>query len=135
MNKRILIIIIAAVVVVGAAAAFLLLSGGGGEPAYVNYTPGDEFITNAKESSKYIRVVVVLEVQEGKQEELTAKEAVIRDAIIFVLRNKTEAEFRDASIEATLRTEIITRLTEALQLEESEYPIIKNVYFSDFVIS
>ncbi|MDL2220245.1 flagellar basal body-associated FliL family protein [Eubacteriales bacterium OttesenSCG-928-N14] len=131
MNKKVLIIIIAAVVVVGAAAAFLLLSGDS-EPTYVQYEPGEQFITNIKESSRFIRVVVVLEVEEGAMEALEANQPIVRNAILFLLRDKKEDEYRSADIERVLRDEIIQKVSEAMGFEEG---VIQNVYFNDFVIS
>ena len=64
-----------------------------------------------------------------KEEFLTENNHIIRDVIIFTLREYTEEELRSSDIEGILDAELVANLESALGVE-----YIQRVYFDDFVI-
>jgi len=95
-----------------------------------SYVPGDYFVTNIKDSARLLKTNVVLELTTDKAEEfLVANNHIIRDVIIFTLREHTEEELRSSGIEDILGVEIVTNLESALEIE-----YIQRVYFDDFVV-
>lgn len=132
MNKKVIIIIVLLLVVGGAAVYFLLLSGPS-EPKAGFYTPGDYFVTNIKDSTRLVKVTLVLGISAPDpakaQEELTEVNHVIRDIIVFTLRDKTEEDLRSDSIKDVLNTELVKKLNEGLGVD-----FITTIYFNDFVI-
>lgn len=129
--KKTLIIIIAAVVVAsGVAAYFIFFSNSEPKEIRTYYVPGDFFVTNIKDSKYLLKTTIVLELnQEGMEEYLTENNHIIRDIIVFTLREKTEDELRRTGIEDTLRTEIVEKIK-----EEMEIDYIVTLYFNDFVL-
>lgn len=131
--KKKLIIIVVAVLVVGGAAAYFLVFSGPPQPQVGYYTPGDYFVTNIKDSSRLVKVTLVLGLLTPEptkaQEELTQVNHVIRDIIVFTLRDKTEDELRSDSIKESLNTELVKKLNEGLSID-----YITTIYFNDFVI-
>ena len=128
------IIIIGIVVIVAATGIFFLFfSSGEKEPDISYYTPGDYFVTNIKDSTRLLQVTIVLELAtydpEGTDEYLTENNQIIRDNILFILREKTEDELRSTGIEDTLREEIVAALKKEMGLG-----YIKTLYFNDYVI-
>jgi len=132
MKKKVIIIVVIALVAVGAAAYFLFLSGPG-EPKDGFYTPGDYFVTNIKNSERLVKVTLVLGISTPDlvkaQKQLTEVNHVIRDIIVFSLREKTEDELRADSIKETLNKELVKKLNEWLGID-----YITTIYFNDFVI-
>lgn len=132
MNKKVIIIVVL-VLVVGVAAAYFLLFSGPKEPQEGFYTPGDYFVTNIKDSTRLVKVTLVLGLSTPDpakaQEELTAVNHVIRDIIVFTLRDKTEEDLRSDSIRESLNTELVQKLNEGLGVD-----YITTIYFNDFVI-
>lgn len=136
MNKKIIIIVAAAVLVLGSIAVYFLFLAPkkeAVEPKSV-YVPGDYFVTNVKDSYSLLKVTIVLEVnKDAKDEEfvdfLTANNHIIRDTIVFILREKTEEELRASDIKQTLGAEIVQKVNGALGIDN-----IKTVYFNDYVI-
>ncbi len=130
MKKKVIIIVVIALVAVGAAAYFLFLSGPG-EPKDGFYTPGDYFVT--KNSERLVKVTLVLGISTPDlvkaQKQLTEVNHVIRDIIVFSLREKTEDELRADSIKETLNKELVKKLNEGLGID-----YITTIYFNDFVI-
>ena len=96
--KKTLIIIIAAVVVAsGVAAYFIFFNNSEPKEVRIAYVPGEFFVTNVKDSKYLLKTTIVLELsQEDKEEYLTENNHMIRDIIIFILREKTEEELRSA---------------------------------------
>lgn len=135
MSKK-LIGIIALIVVLAAGAAvyfFVLRDSGDKEDKPVelyNYAVDDAFVTNVKDSSKLFKTTIVLVVnQDGMDEFFETKQYVIRDTILFILRDLTEADIQSDGIQDELRAEIPGALNDALQIDN-----IVSVYFSDFVM-
>lgn len=136
MNKKTIIIIMAAVLVLGSLAVYFLFFAPkeeAVEPKNV-YVPGDYFVTNIKDSYSLLKVTIVLEVNKDAEDEefvdfLTANNHIIRDTIVFILREKTEEELRASDIKQTLGAEIVQKVNDALGIDN-----IKTVYFNDYVI-
>lgn len=130
--KKIIIIAAIALVVVAAAVYFLFLQPP--PPAETSYyTPGDYFVTNIKDSTRLLKVTIVLEVVSTKTEEvtenLTENNHVIRDIILSTLRNKTEEDLRDVSSQDALRKEIVDNLKKQMGID-----YLTTLFFNDFVI-
>lgn len=134
MNKKTVIIIIVALVLVIVAmgvGGFLFLSANKEkEKKVLFYSPGEYFVTNLKDSNSLLKVTVTLAYnKEGVEEELTANNAIIRNAIVFTLRSKTKQDMQALDIETNLSNEICQKLNAELGVDY----FIK-VYFSDLVI-
>jgi flagellar basal body-associated protein FliL len=131
MKKKVIIIVIALIAV--AAAAYFILFAGPKEPQVSYYTPGDYFVTNIKDSTRLVKLTLVLGLSTPDptkaQEDLTQVNHVIRDIIVFTLRDKTEDELRSDSIKESLNTELVKKLNEGLGVD-----YITTIYFNDFVI-
>ena len=96
----------------------------------ITYSPGKEFLTNLKDSGRYIKVTIDLEVADKKNlKPLEERTSEIRDTIISVLRNKTSEEIEGSEGQKKLKQEIIDSLNNMLGQK-----IIVNVYFNDFVV-
>ena len=130
--KKILIIVAVAVIVAGAA-VYLLFLMPPPAPETVYYVPGDYFVTNISDSTRLLKTTIVLEISttdpDGVTEYLTENNHIIRDVIVFTLRNKTEDELRSNDIEKTLRSEIVNNLESKMGLD-----YIVTIYFNDYVI-
>ncbi len=127
-----IIIIIAAVVLVGAGVAsyFLFFANREPEPVRVFYVPGDFFVTNIKDSKYLLKSTIVLELNaEEKEEYLTEYNHVIRDIIVFTLREKNEEELRSTGIQDILRKEIVDKIKSEMGID-----YVVDVYFNDYVI-
>ncbi|MFA5675354.1 MAG: flagellar basal body-associated FliL family protein [Christensenellales bacterium] len=130
--KKVITIIVFVLIVAGAAAYFLFLAPPP-EPKTSFFVPGDHFVTNIKDSTRLLKVTIVIELSTLNPEEtksyLTERSHIIRDVIVFLLRSKTEEELRSNEIQNTLRGEIVDRLKSELKLD-----YIKTIYFNDYVI-
>ena len=133
MPKKLMIVILAVVLVAGAAVYFLILRDGGGEnkPAELyNYAVKDSFVTNVKDSSKLFKTTIVLVANEkGLEEFFEEGQYVVRDTILFILRDLTEEDIRSDDIQDQLRISIAQALNSALQVES-----VVSVRFIDFVM-
>lgn len=135
--KKTIIIILALIVVGGGIAAYFLFfsKSDEGDEADVpvelyTYALEDYFVTNVKNSNMLFKTTVVLVADNAKlQEFLTAKQYVIRDAILFRLRELTEEDIMSSDIQDKLRVEIPQIINKALNIDS-----IVSVYFSDFVM-
>ena len=77
-----------------------------------------------------MKVTVVLELNTDKQIEFLDENLyMIRDTIIFSLREYTEDELRSTDIQNTINAELVTKLSNQLGVD-----YIQKVYFTDFVI-
>jgi flagellar FliL protein len=128
-----IIIIVAAVLVVGGAAAFFLLSPKAPEePKTSFYEPGDYFVSNIKGSDSLLKIAIEL-AYEGEDEKQAAfleeQQAVIRNEVLFILREKTKEELSAADIQTKLGAEIVSKLNEKLGID-----YIKTIYFNEYVL-
>ena len=110
---------------------FFLFMNKPAEAAVISYySPGDYFVTNIKDSTRLLKATIVLELSTDKQEEfLTENNHIIRDIVLFTLRERTEDELRSDGIEQELREDIVSRLGEELGID-----CLTTIYFNDFVI-
>ena len=132
--KKMLIIIIAAIVVLGAAAVlyFFVFSGDSDKPLPTfEYSPGDYFVTNVKDSAKLLKISVVLVVNDESfiENTLKVKNAQVRDIIIFNLRNLSQTDIERIGIEDELRETLLNNLNVVFEGEK-----FVNIYFNDFVM-
>ena len=135
--KKKKIVIILAVLVMAAAAYFLFAAGGGSgngksggkETEYV-YAVKASFVTNVKDSVKLFKATIVLVADEGGLDTFfKEKQCIIRDVVLFELRDLTEEDIRSPDIMDRLRTSLPASLNAALETES-----IISVYFTDFVM-
>lgn len=135
-NNKFIIIVLILVAAVGAVLYFTVFNKEDEEPVrpednYYSFVPGDYFITNVKDSSRLLKVTVVLQLDSDKLEEkLKKEEYIIRDKILFYLRSLREEDILRDTIEEELRAALTPILNEALGFES-----IVNIYFNDFVMS
>ncbi len=134
--KKIIIIIVAAVVLLGGAAAayFLIFAGDGEEAVEVlptfDYSPGEFFVTNVKDSNRLFKCQVVISVNdETLIEVLTLQNAKVRDTIIFALRNLTEEDIMDINFQDNLRQILIDDLNAAFEVES-----VVGIWYGDYVM-
>lgn len=133
MKKMLIIVII--VLVAGGAAAFLLFGPKPPEePKKSFYVPGEFFVTNIKDSKSLLKTTIVLEYNSTKDAEKKASfleehNTIIRNEIVFTLREKTEEELRSTDIQDKLRKEIVKKINDKLGIE-----YIQSIYFNDYVL-
>ena len=130
--KKLVIIIAAVVIIAGGALYFFMFSMNQEKPEVrVEYSPGDFFTTNVKNSTRLSKVGIILVVNEEKlEEQLASENARIRDTIIFILRDLTDEDFRAEGMQEELRERIIEALNERLGIDN-----FVEVLFNDFVIA
>ena len=90
------------------------------------------FIVNLqdRDADRYLKVSVVLEVQDNKiKAELEKRKPQVKDAITTLLFTKSSKELKTAEGIEQLKEEIIKRVNAILPIGG-----VKNVYFTDFVI-
>lgn len=99
-------------------------------PTYYTFELKDPFVTNVKDSDKLFKATIFLVLdKKGMDKELTSKLPIIRDTILFQLRDLTEDDIGSDTIQGTLRKSIPAALNKALDITN-----VKSVYFSDFVM-
>lgn len=130
MKKKLILIILFVVVIAAGVVLYTFVFKGEPKPVYDQYSPGDYFVTNVKDSYRLLKTSIVLELDsDDMQEELKAKNTLIRDTIIFILRDMDEAEIVSTEAQQILREQLQSALTEKL---ESEHII--GILFNDFVM-
>ena len=130
MKKKIIIIAGIVLVIVVAVAVIVFSSPAEKKQVISCYEPGDYFVTNIKDSTRLLKATVVLELTTDKAEEYLAENNhIIRDVIVFTLREQTEPALRSTGIEDQLSELIASKLEETLEID-----YIQTIYFSDFVI-
>jgi len=128
-KKLLPIILIAAAVAVGIFVYFFFLRG---DPpiVYTNYSPGDYFVTNVKDSNRLFKTAVVLVLDTDKmQNDLDTNKPLIRDTIIFILRELDEGTINNLATQDALRARIVAQLNKNLETEH-----IVGVLFNDYVV-
>jgi flagellar FliL protein len=96
----------------------------------ISFSIKDPFVTNVRSSQKLFKATVVLGINDKKLVDyLEENLPVVRDTILFILRNLTEEDIISQDIQEKLRETIPQALNEALQIDG-----ITTVYFSDFVM-
>lgn len=93
------------------------------------YVPGDYFVTNVKDSKMLSKTSIALLCSKDKSDVLGQNQDGIRNAIVKILREKTEADlFADNAID-NLETEMTSSLKTLLDMEE-----FIQVEISDFIV-
>ena len=133
MKKKVIIsiVIILVLAAVGGAIYFLALQDKGdeSEPIYT-YNIEDAFVTNVKDSNKLFKTTIVIVADSDQLADLLSKnQYIVRDTILFLLRDLTEEDIDSDTIQDTLRVEITDALNQALNIEN-----ITSVSFGDFVM-
>ena len=99
-------------------------------PKLYSYTPGDFFVTNIYESRSLLKVTIVLVLNTDKQMGyLKENEYILRDAVIGVLRAKTEEELRMLDATDVLREDLVNVLRNELDMD-----YLVTIYFYDYVL-
>lgn len=130
MKKNSVVLIILVLLAAVGALLYVFVFKGESELPYDQYSPGDFFVTNVKDSNRLLKTAVVLELDsEDMQDELKEKNTLIRDTIIFILRDMGETEIMSPDAQEILRTRLKTALGEKLETEH-----IIGILFNDFVM-
>lgn len=166
-KKKLIIIIVAVLLIAGGAAAFLLLGSKHDkketaaeeteEPRHLKTLKLDPFIVNLSEAKSFLKLSILVEIDETLLTKLTAatasgghggggagegeggamppifseKEARIRDKVIAILSSKTPSDVLSVTGKQALKDEVIEGINEILELPE---PIVVNVYFTEFIV-
>lgn len=137
-GKRLLLIIGAVLLLGGGAAGYLFLGGRGGDKAAAGReAPGaavrvGEMTTNLADagSRRFIQVDVELRVKDGKAAKAVEERmAVVKDAVLQVLRGTAYEDAAGAGGMDRLRGEIRARVNAALGED-----LVKDVYFGKFIV-
>lgn len=100
------------------------------EAPVFTYVLKDAIITNMKDSKRFVKASFLLEItNEEDLAVLTKYDYMIKDTIIRILRNTTEAEYALVDVQSTLREVIKTELTKSLGVDS-----IKEVFFLELVM-
>lgn len=138
MSKKQVMALVAGVVVfmtlIGAGVAYFLIKDRANQseqsPTMYTYAIEDYFVTNVKDSNKLFKTSVVLVLnKEGMDTELKENLPIIRDKILFIIRELTADDLANPDIQNKLRDKIPTALNEAMGID-----YIVSVYFGDFVM-
>lgn len=120
-------------------AGILFLSAcGEDEEIELYYSPGEAFVTNIVDNdSLLVKIVVSIGMRRDATEELTAKNAVIRDCILRVIRTTTLDELNAPDMQANMSNTIVNELNAIFPPGEDDdgKPLFTRVYFLDFVIN
>jgi len=96
----------------------------------VFYSPAASIITNIKNSNRYLKIKVTLEIKNEKSKEPFSKnESKIKDIIINVLRNKTESELVSPDSQESLKVNIREALGAKMDIKD-----LIDLYIDEFVI-
>ena len=130
--KKLMPVILGVVVLAGVALGYMYFTGGEEAEVFEYYSPGDFFVTNVKDSNSLFKssVVLVLNTDDEKVlEELGKMNSIIRDTIIFVLRDQSADTLKSTVLHETLRETIKEKINERLSVT-----YIIDVLFNDYVI-
>ena len=90
----------------------------------------DPFILNLADPGRFLKMTLQFEVTNAAGGQLVAmKKPQLRDAIITLLGSKTVDDITSADGKMQLKDEMILRANQALG-----QPVVKNVYFTEFVM-
>ena len=134
MKKKVILLILVPLLIAAAGVSgyffFLRNKDTSSEPQIYTYDIKDSFVTNVKDSNKLFKTTIVIVANSDQLTDLlTQKEYVVRDTILFLLRNLTEEDISSQTIQDTLRPKIADALNQALGIDS-----ITSVYFGDFVM-
>ena len=154
MNKKILLPVIAVVVIGAAALVWFLVINKDTGPApvvYANYSASEAIVTNVKKTSesktnRLLKTGVCVVMDEILYKEITASkeieayyQPIIKDTIIFILRELTEDDINDTTGQDKIRQKLTDALNERLDLngmdaDGNPKPKIYSIIFTDFVM-
>ena len=132
MKKKVIVIIMVFLLLGAGVGSYFLFFNKPQEDKVVlyPYTPGEYFVTNVKGGNRLLKTTIVLMVDKEKLTgELKENEYVIRDTVIYRLRQMDETDLRDTAVQDRLRVELSEALNEVLGIDN-----IKTIYFNDFVM-
>ena len=141
-NKTLIIIIVAACIVLGAGGfvGFKLLASKGGEEeakkeevvVKTSIISLDPFVLNLSDRGRYLKVTIQFEVtDETLQEAVTVKTPQLRDTIITLVSSKSLSSISSPEGKFQLKDELLFRANQIMGMEKD---VIKNLYFSEFVM-
>ncbi|MDR1589094.1 MAG: flagellar basal body-associated FliL family protein [Oscillospiraceae bacterium] len=132
MKKKLIPILLVAVVVIAGALYFLVIRPGGGEEpvVYTEYSPGDFFVDNVKDTSYLFKINMVLVVDSEKIiDDMSKANNRIRDTIHLTLRSLDLDMLTDVE-----QTDDIKRLIADAVNKRLEITNVVDVYFTEFVV-
>ncbi|MDR3277605.1 MAG: flagellar basal body-associated FliL family protein [Oscillospiraceae bacterium] len=127
-----IIIILLAVVIIGGGALYFFVFSGDKDPAEVitEYSPGEFFVTNVKDSPNLLKTMPVLVLNTDKlQERLAAENTKIRDTINAVLSEFNAEALTAADARDKVKEAIISAVNARLEIDN-----VVDVWFNDFVM-
>ena len=141
-NKTLIIIIAAACIVLGAGGflGFKLLASKGGEeevkkeevPVKTSIISLDPFVLNLSDRGRYLKVTIQFEVtDETLQDAVKVKTPQLRDTIITLVSSKSLSSISSPEGKFQLKDELLFRANQIMGMEKD---VIKNLYFSEFVM-
>ncbi len=94
------------------------------------YDPGDEFVTNLKESKGYIKVDIILEISDkNRLKYMSQHNYKIRDSILSVLRSIDAKDLSNNKFMDDLKSSIIERLN--IDMGKKDFI---NVFFEELIV-
>ena len=141
-SSKLLIIIIAAAIVLGAGGfvGFKLLASKGEEKETQkveevkssNIVALDPFVLNLSDHGRYLKVTIQFEVSEDTSEDtIKNKTPQLRDTIITLVSSKSLNSISSAEGKFQLKDELLFRANQIMGMEKD---ILKNLYFTEFVM-
>ncbi len=141
-NKTLIIIIAAACIVLGAGGflGFKLLASKGGEeevkkevvPVKTSIISLDPFVLNLSDRGRYLKVTIQFEVTDATlQDAVKVKTPQLRDTIITLVSSKSLNSISSPEGKFQLKDELLFRANQIMGMEKD---VIKNLYFSEFVM-
>ena len=141
-NKTLIIIIVAVCIVLGAGGlvGFKLLASKGGEGEVkkeevhvkTSIISLDPFVLNLSDRGRYLKVTIQFEVSDDSlQEAVTDKTPQLRDTIITLVSSKSLSSISSAEGKFQLKDELLFRANQIMGMDKD---VIKNLYFSEFVM-
>lgn len=90
----------------------------------------DQFIVNLADTPeiRYLKLSIMLQVAEGRADDVTERMPQIRDSLLILLSSKTSDAIRTVEGKMELREEIVQRVNSVL-----ESNVVTAAYFTDFV--
>lgn len=158
-SKKLIIIVLIVVLLATIGGTFAFLNSGGDHEEELEIVEEEEhgeledvdvgtFIVNLSENATFLKTSITVEcdaellhseeAEGGGEEEkdalpgiLGVKEAKVKDAIIRVLSSKKAPQLLGLDGKEELREELIDAINEALETEE---PVVKDLFFTHFII-
>ncbi|MBF0565294.1 MAG: flagellar basal body-associated FliL family protein [Nitrospirae bacterium] len=92
--------------------------------------PMDSFLVNLAEPGRFMKLSIQIEIADKKkEEEIKELFPIMRDAVILLLSSKSGDSVTGPDGKLQLKEEMLLRMNQAVGKD-----IVKNIYFTDFVI-